>query len=61
MVWWRNGTWMLSRGGSPGHGKRSEREREAHRGLHKENTSPKPLAGKMSGADFRDFLQPARL
>ena len=23
-----------------------ERERGAHRGMHKENTSPKPLAGK---------------
>ena len=27
-------------------------------GPYKENTSPKPLAGKMGGAGFHDFLQP---
>ena len=29
--------------------------------IHKENTSPKPLAGKMRGIEFHEFLQSARL
>ena len=35
-------------------------ERE-HRGSHKENTSPKPLAKKVKGADLPEFLQPVEL
>ena len=31
----------------------------AHKVTQKENTSSKPLAGKMGGADFCEFLQPA--
>ena len=31
---------------------RKVRESGVHRGMYKENTSPKPLAGKMRGADF---------
>jgi len=39
-------------------GKRErERERAANRGTHKENISPKPLAGKTRRTDFK-FLQP---
>ena len=29
----------------------------AHEDMHQEDTSLKPLAGKMSGADFHEFLQ----
>ena len=28
-----------------------------HRDTHKANTSPKPLSGKMRGAEFHEFLQ----
>lgn len=38
---------------------RTIREREAYRGTHRENTSPKPLARKTRGGDFCEFLQPA--
>ena len=37
------------------------RERGMHRGTQKESLSPKPLAWKTTGADFCEFLQPARL
>lgn len=37
---------------------RERQEREAHRGMYKENTFPKPLAEKMRGGDFYDFLLP---
>ena len=36
-------------------------ERRAHRGSHKENTSPKPLGGKTREADFHEYLQPVAL
>ena len=36
-------------------------ERGARSGTHKENTSPKLLAGEMRGADFCGFLQLAGL
>ena len=32
-------------------------KRGAPRGMHKENISPKPLAGKMRGADLGEFLK----
>ena len=54
---------MLQKGGIPDTEKRQEREAEkgreraVHRGLHRENTSPKTLTGKMRGADFCKFLQ----
>ena len=35
------------------------REKEAPRGMHKENTPPEPLACEMRGVDFYEFLQPA--
>lgn len=31
-------------------------ESEVQRDTHKDNTSPKPMTGKMSGANFFDFL-----
>lgn len=49
-------------GRNPGQGEREiERERGAHCRSYKENTSPKPFTGKMRGADFCEFLQPAGL
>lgn len=41
-------------GHSPGC--RERQESGMHRGMHKENTSPKPLPGKMRGADFLIFV-----
>ena len=38
---------------------KGERKSGMYRGMLKENTSSKPLAGKMGGADFCEFLQPA--
>lgn len=35
---------------------KGERERGAHREMHKENISPKILAKKMKGPDFHEFL-----
>ena len=52
----------LGRRGSPDHGERGERERggtrvkAVHRGLHKKNSSPKPLPGKRRNADYCKFL-----
>ena len=40
---------------------RKVRERGAHKKMHKENTFPKPLAGKTRRADFHGFLQPVGL
>lgn len=40
---------------------KGRRESGVHREMHKENTSPKPVAGKMRGADFCEFLQPLEL
>ena len=40
---------------------KGERKKGAHRETHKEHNSPKPLDGKMRGADFCEFLQPAGL
>lgn len=37
------------------------RERGTYRGLHKENTFPKSLAGKTRWADICQFLQPIEL
>ena len=37
--------------------RKRERERRVYGGLHKENTSPRPLTGKMRRADFQAFLQ----
>lgn len=37
---------------------RGERERAVHRGLHKKNTCPNPLTGKMRGTYFSKVLQP---
>ena len=37
------------------------RERGAHKGTHKLNTFPKPLAWKMRGAEFCEFLPTAGL
>lgn len=37
---------------------RRVRDRRAHRRMHKENISPKPLAGKTRVAEFHEFLQP---
>lgn len=49
--------------GSPDCGKRRDRERmrmneneSTHRGLHKKNSSPKPLTGKIREADYCKFL-----
>lgn len=36
-------------------------ERRVHRGLHKKNTSPKPLAGKMRTHDFHEYFQAVTL
>jgi len=49
--------------GGEDHRERREREREkaAWRGLHKKNSSPKPLTGKRRGADYPKFLQAAEL
>ena len=39
-------------------GKREKnREKAAHKGLHKRNTSPKPLIGKITGANYLKFTQ----
>lgn len=38
-----------------------ERERTVCRGLHKKNTSPKLLIGKMRGADYCKLLKAAEL
>ena len=35
---------------------RRERERTTFRGLHKKNTSPKPLSGKMGIPDYHVFI-----
>ena len=54
-------------GGSPDCGERRDRDRERdkERGVpresHKENTSPKPLTGKMRGADDHEFLPQVEL
>ena len=40
---------------------KGERERGAHRGMHKKNTSPEPLPGEMREADFSEVLQPVGL
>lgn len=37
---------------------RKARESGVHRDKHKENSSPKPLAGKTRGTNFHEFLQP---
>ena len=37
---------------------KGERESGVHRDMHKENKSPKLLAGITRGADFHEFLQP---
>ena len=55
-VWGRNGSQMLQRRGSPGHGEKRGREREEHTGLNKENTSPKPLTEETRRVDFCDFF-----
>ena len=36
---------------------RKVRERGAHRGMHKETVFPKPLAGKIRGAELSDSLK----
>lgn len=52
------------RGGNPDHRERRERQRNrsyaVHRGLHKKKF-PNPLTGKMTGADYCEFLRPAEL
>lgn len=48
----------LRRGGSPGY--KEGGERGTHKKTHK-NVSPKPLSGKTTGAEFLEFLQPARI
>ena len=40
---------------------RKAEKRGTHRDVHKKNTSTKPLAGKIRGDDFHEFLQPAGL
>lgn len=40
---------------------REKRECRAFRGSQKENSSPPPLSGKRSGADFHELLQPVGL
>lgn len=40
---------------------KTEKDGETPRGSYKENTSPKPLSGKMRRADFCEFLEPAGL
>ena len=37
------------------------RERGTHRGTHKENISPYPLAWKTRGTELREFLPPVVL
>ena len=42
-------------------GRRRERERHgSSQEIHKENTSPKPLTGKVRWIDFHEFSQPMR-
>lgn len=56
MIWRKKELQVLQRwGGSPDHKER--RERAVHRGLHKENTSPNLLTGKMRGIDYHKFSQ----
>lgn len=43
---------LVAEKGENGVGGWTERERREHMGTQKENTSPKPLTGKMRGADF---------
>lgn len=40
---------------------KDERKGGTYSGTHKDNTSLKPLAGKMRRADVHEFLQPAGL
>lgn len=55
--------------GSPDQGDKREREgerekerkRTEYRTFHKENTSPKPLMGKMGGVDYCKFAQTAEI
>ena len=72
MIWGRKQLQVLWRGGSPDHRQRRkseskskseqarererERERASCKGLHKKNSSPKPLIGKREGADYPKFL-----
>lgn len=55
MVWRRKRSWVLQREGNPGCGKRQEKERAVHRGLHKENTSLSHRPGKREGLIFCEF------
>ena len=59
---WRNGLgekWITdAAGGREPSLWRKVRWTGANSGKQKENTSPKPLAGKMREAEFHEFLQP---
>lgn len=59
---WRCGLWKKQTAGDAEGwepwSQRKVRESGAHMDTHKEVTSPKPLARKMRGAGFCDFLQP---
>ena len=61
MVWQRKGSQIADavEGREPW-SQRKVTDRGAHEEQHK-NISPKPWAGKMRGAGFREFLQPAGL
>ena len=51
--------WVLQRGGTVSKEK-GERERSTQKRA-KEKVSPKPMAWKMRGAEYHEFLQPVGL
>lgn len=55
VVWGRNQWWVLQEGAMVL--EKGERQPREHNRMHKENASPNPLAGKMRGPDFHEFLQ----
>lgn len=55
MVWGRN-VHRCCRGEGALVAEKGEKEWSTQ-DMHKENTSPKPLAGRKKGADFHEFLQ----
>lgn len=52
----RNGSQVLQKGGSP-----ERNEEGAHRVIHKQKSFPKPLAWKIRGAGFHEYLKPVGL
>ena len=61
VIWGKKELWVLQRGENPDHRGGRGRERAVHRGLQKKTTSSKSLTGKIRGANYGEFLQPAEL